>query len=300
MKTIVGGHTLSTVFTLNKKTPLRNLIRAIVSRRGTLLEIPFILCKLNWDDVGNIAKSMGIKEISLCHFWVRNNGVATWGDPLGNDQEISLAHDTYRKIFAAVETLRKYVIVRFIDGPAWGALGFDYGLPAGELRSNVISGLKTSGELCAKHDLILAVESLRRDPEDLVTGGTLKTISILHAVNMANVKFHGDLFHMLSNCEDPVSMMQSIRDYVVYLHLHGKGRRAPGARGNGVDWGEVSNEVHLISSGIENIPILAEPFGKLTCEENKELGKGIPPMGPLPKYFNTTFKTYREVELLAA
>ena len=95
-------------------------------------------------------------------------------------------------------------------------------------------------------------------------------------------------------------MLEASKDWAVYLHLHGKGRRAPGAPKNGLDWEQVSTAVHAISSGVDEIPGLAEPFGERTCLENKELGAGLPPMGSFVTYYDFTFRTFREVELLAA
>lgn len=296
-KLILGSHTLSTTFHVNHNGTLRNLMTATASRGGRLIEIPFILCTIGWEHIAKMAKELGITEISLCHFWPKGpDGVSLCGDPLGSDVEISRCFDTFVKIFDAVAKLRAGgITVRFIDGPTWGLLGHGYNLPEDILRYKVIRFLQLSGDLCAKHGLTLAVEHLRRDPEDKVVGGTMQMIRILHAVNRPNVKMHLDLFHCLSNGEDPVKMLLLGKSYIGYLHLHGRGRCAPGTCRDGVNWPQAAECINDINSGIEPIPALSEPFGKRTCEENPELGKGIPPMGPLTDYLDKTYKTFDEL-----
>lgn len=302
MKTIVaGGHTLSAMFRVNNIIPLRNVMAAIVARGGTLIEIPYILCSIGWDHVGALAKKMGIREIALCHFWVRKDGEALWGDPIGTSDEFAHCLATWRGIFAAVRILRKHgIIVRFIDGPKWGALGHTYKIDPRNLRNNVVVALQCWGRLCAEHDLIDAEEHLRRDPEDKVIGGTVQMIEVLRAVDHPNVKMHFDIFHSVENGEDPSTMIRMAKDHIAYLHLHGDQRRAPGAEGDKQDWRKIAAAIREIDSGIDDIPGLPVLFVARTCADNKELSKGLPPMGSFAKYYDRTFMTYKEVGLLEA
>lgn len=298
-KMITGGHTLSAMFKVNNIQLLRNVMAAVVSRGGTLIEIPYILCSIGWDHVGTLAKKMGIGEISFCHLWPKApDGTFPCGNPHGTPEQIEQCFTTMNGLFDAAEKVRNCgVTVRFIDGPTWGVLGHKHELEGEMLRQSVIAFLRRLATECAKHTMMLAVEPLRRNPEDLVTDGTIATISTLQAVNHPNARLHLDLFHCIENGEDPLEMLRASRDWAVYLHLHGAGRRAPGAWGNKVDWVEASNIIHSFSSGVDDIPGLPEPFGKRTCRENKELGRGLPPMGPLAKYYDCTFRTFEEVGL---
>jgi len=166
MKTMVaGGHTLSMMFWIKNIQLLRNVMAAIVSRGGTLIEIPYILCKIGWEHVGALAKKVGIKEISLCHLWPKApDGTFPCGHPHGTPEQIEQCFRTMEGLFAAVAILRKYVTVRFVDGPTWGVLAHKHELEGEPLRQSVISFLRRLAIACAKHDLILAVEPLRKDP----------------------------------------------------------------------------------------------------------------------------------------
>ena len=299
-KLILGSHTLSAMFHVDKEKPLRSLMKETARRGGRLIEIPFILCTIPWEHIAKMAKELGMPEISLCLFWPKKpDGTSVCGDPLGGDAEVARCFGTLAQIFDAVAKLRAGgITVRFIDGPSWGMMGHDYELPEDDLRFKVVRFLQKAGDLCAKHDLNLAVEQLRRDPEDKVVGGTMNMIRILHYVNRPNVKMHLDLFHCIENSEDPTDMIRLGKSYIGYLHLHGKGRRAPGTYRDGVNWPQAAEYIRDIYSGVELIPALPEPFGKRTCEENPDLGKGLPPMLPLTEYLDQTFATFRKLGFL--
>ena len=276
MKSIVaGGHTLSSLFVINNVGLLGNVMRAVASRGGKLVEMPYLLCTISWDRVGALAKKYGIDEIALCHFWPKgDNAEFPAGNPHGNGDEIERCMTTFKGIFAAVDALRSQgITVRFIDGPTWGVLAHEHKLPPADLLNSVVSFLKLLGDECEKHDLILAVEPLRQNPEDKVIGGTAAAVEILRQVERANVLLHFDFFHSLENGEDPIQMLAEAREWIGYLHLHGPKRVAPGSKNDTIDWVQASARFtasslawmifpafpnHSVSGHAENVPLWAK------------------------------------------
>ena len=299
MKTILGAHSLSSMFTVKSYVGLKAIMEATARRGGKLFELPYLLCRLKWQAVAKAARQAGITELALCHFWTINkDGSSVCGNPLGDLAEVERALGTLDDIISAARVLREGgLTVRFIDGPTWGGLGWDYtSLRESEKLPRMLSFLKRAGDKCAKADLILAVEHLRNH-EDKVTGGTVRMVGRLAILNHPSVRMHFDMFHAIENGEDPAEMIEVASQYIVYLHLHGDKRIAPGASGDKQDWKKIAEAVGKINSGISTIPVVPGPFGMATCRENSALGEGLPPVPPLGEYLDVAYKTFREAGL---
>ncbi len=291
-----GAHTLSSMFWIKSEASLRRMMQTAAKHGCTMIEMPYGLCTLPWDVVARIARECSIKEISLCHFWPFNEGKSVCGNPLGTGADYEKCFDTLREILAAVETLREGgITVRFIDGPTHCGLGWSHGrIPRKEKHRRVVKFLKAAGKLCKKHDIILAVEFLRPG-EDYVVGSTKAMVKILKRVNLPNVGMHLDVYHCLRRNENPAASIRYAGKWIVYLHLHGTDRRAPGSKGDQCKWGSITIAIEKIRSGVKLVPAVSEPFGRQTCLENAALGKGLPIPPPLGRYLAQTVKTFRRV-----
>ncbi|NDE68425.1 hypothetical protein EB052_02355, partial [bacterium] len=79
---------------------------------------------------------------------------------------------------------------------------------------------------------------------------------------------------------------------IAYLHLHGDHRIAPGATGDLQNWKEIILACKEIDSGINNIPVICEPFAVETVDECPPLGMDLPPAPPLPEYLDIAYPTF--------
>lgn len=295
---IFGAHSLSVFFYIKEAEKLRQAMRTTVQKGGKLFEIPFGLCQLPWDLVGQIAKQEGIKEISLCHFF---DGDGSRGDPLSDDPlQVLKAARTIGEIVEAAQTIREQnVVVRFIDGPSVFCLGKDYGLSWEDRRTRVIAFLGKITQMLKGANLVLAIEYLRPG-EDKTIGSIDHLIEIIEVVNQACVRIHFDVFHAIEQGENPAESIIKGRKYIVYLHLHGDGRRMPGSEGDNQNWGEICEAANQIESGVQSIPVVSEPFGEDTVAECPPLGEGLPPMGPFDEYIEGARNAFEEGDLALA
>lgn len=299
IKLMPGGHALSVCFmidTLAKLEILAEAMRETARQGGKIFEIPYgLVCgEVTWKAIAQAAYDAGIKEISICHFWgVNPDGTTVHGNPLGEDTERNRALATIEKIIEVAEILREKVVVRFIDGPTWGLLGYDHSkdiTPKVQFK-RASTFLRLAGEKCQKAGLILAVEFLRPE-EDFVVGGTVSMIRLLEAVNHPNVKMHFDVYHAIAQGEDPASSIRTAGKWIVYLHLHGNLRVAPGSPEDNQNWGEIIEATDFIESGVEEIPALPEPFGEPTIKEYPPLGVGLPIPPEFPEYLRISYATF--------
>ncbi len=275
------------MFRIDNPQKLEAMMKTAIRNGARLIEIPFPICELPWDQVGEIARNAGVEEISLCHFWVINpDGTSAWGDPLGGEAEEKKSLATISRMIDALKAIRKNgVIARFIDGPLWGGLGWDYtNLTPTEKEDRAVLFLKKAGHLCAVDGVFLAVECLRPG-EGKVIGGTAAMVKILTRVDHINVGMHFDCFHSEEWGEDPAKSILLGKGMIIYLHLHGSKRVAPETGGDKVDWGLLIRAVNQIDvSPAGPIPVVSEPFGEETRRDNPTLGEGLPPTLPLEEY----------------
>ena len=296
---ILGGHSLSGAFILNDYATLFNMMCIVVQNGGKFFELPYLLCELPWKEVARAARAAGIKEIALCHFWPMGaDGTPVCGDPLGDERQAQEALGTIDEIIDATKQLRKEgIIVRFVDGPTWGGLAKDYGhLRPLDMRNRVVEFLRQAGDKCNDADLVLAVEFLR-PAEDKVIGGTPGMIDILKLVDHPAVRMHFDVFHSRECGENPADMIRLASKWIVYLHLHGDGRLAPGVQGDSCDWKTIIGAVMGIESEVEDIPALPEPFGEETRKDNPALGHGLPDATPFADYLPIAYAKFRQFGL---
>jgi sugar phosphate isomerase/epimerase len=288
------------MFNINNPAALRKAMDITVKHGGTIFEMPYLLCTLPWGEVAEIANAAGIEEISLCHFFPRDENGAPHGDPLGNEEEVAKALDTIRNICKAADVLREHgIAVRFIDGPTWGCLGHPYeNLNANERSERAVAFLKQAGEVCEKAEIILAVEFLR--PGEGAIGGTTEMLDILRQVDMLSVQMHFDVFHSDEHGENVPRMIQQAAEWIVYLHLHGSERRVPGSEGDTLNWKDIAAAIKLIpfNEAVGPIPAVSEPFGERTRAECPPLGVGLPEVPEMDKYLPLAAKKFREVGIL--
>ncbi|MEN9647890.1 MAG: hypothetical protein RLY57_694 [Candidatus Parcubacteria bacterium] len=297
---LFGAHSLSAMFNINDPAALQEAMAITVKHGGRLFEMPYLLCTLSWGKVAEIAKTAGITEISLCHFFPRDQSGAPHGDPLGDEKEVLQALDTIRDICKAADVIRANgVIVRFIDGPTWGCLGHTYeNLDANVRSDRAVAFLKQAGKICEKAKIILAVEFLR--PGEGVIDGTGEMLYILERVSSTWVKMHFDVFHAEEHGENIPDMIRIASHQIAYLHLHGSKRVVAGSKNDEMNWQAIAAAVKLIpfSEEVGPLPIVSEPFGKKTREECPPLGDGLPEVPEMDEYLKLTVAKFREVEIL--
>lgn len=297
-----GAHSLSYTFNIDDRDTLHNAMEITARNGGKIFEIPYVLCKLPWREVAQIARNTLIEEISLCHFWAKDkDDEPIWGDPLGDTNEAATALTMVDAIISAGRVIRDHgVRMRFIDGPSWGCLGKDYShLPIGLHEQRATRFLRTAGQMCAEAEMMLVVEFLRRE-EDKVFQGTQPMLDLLEMVGHLAVLMHFDLYHSIQCDKDPVESIRKAKKRIAYLHLHGDDRLAPGQKGDKRNWPEIVKAINEIDSGVSDIPVIPEPFGEKTCKECPELGQGLPPALPLGEYLPLAYKTLTEAGLEAA
>lgn len=272
---------------------------ATVQQGGTMFEIAYGVCFIPWEQVAEIARKTGIKEISLCHFWGKDKatGRSLSGDPLGSKRQRLRAYRTMEQIFIAAETLRnRGVTVRFIDGPLGWLLGHDYSISAEEQMKRLVRFFKHAGRRAKVAGLTLAIEFLR-PCEDKVIGGTERLLELIRKVKHPNVKGHLDAFHAGEQKEDPVEAARKGRNEWVYVHGHAGKRKAPGSPGDEIDWTAFLQEVAQFTTavGTEGVPFIFEPFSAQACREEPALGDGVEPIkdGEMDKYLTRAFDTIR-------
>ena len=304
---ILGGHALTVLFSINtlqKLATLEAAMREVAERGGKIFEIPYLLVggEVTWAAIGEAAKRAGIEEVAICHFFpVNPDGSSGCGDPLGDAGEVERALKTIDDIIAAIQIIRQRgIIVRSIDGPTHTCLGKEYLLDDATVESRLVYFLRAAGEKCLAAGLTLAVEPLRRH-EDKVIAGTAKMVRILTLVNHLAVRLHFDVFHSVENGEDPAAAILAAKAWIVYLHLHGDKRIAPGADGDSRDWRAIVDAVKQIcTAGVKDIPVIPEPFGTDTRSECPPLGEGLPPTPALAEYLDVAYPTLIEAGLQLA
>lgn len=293
---ILGAHSLSFTFKVNDAAALFGAMKATADRGGTLFEIPFALCELPWKTVALTAAQAGITEIAICHFFP---GDESLGDPLNDDTgKVQLAVDTFTAIIAAIEILRENgMLVRFVDGPSIFVLGKAYdGMTWHVAKVRAVAFLRKVSEMFEEADLILALEPLR-EHEDKVVASTELMTEIIEMSECENIKLHFDVYHADENGEDPARSILDFGKYIGYLHLHGNDRRAPGSEGEGQEWSAIMEAVSQIDSGIDNIPVVCEPFSAATIAACPALGEGLPVPPELPEYLDIAYATLRDAGL---
>jgi sugar phosphate isomerase/epimerase len=77
--------------------------------------------------------------------------------------------------------------------------------------------LALAGEIARRHDLIVAIEPLRRQESNIINTGA-EALQLVHEVNHPNVKMIIDYYHMRVENEDPAIVWKA-RDEIVHFHF---------------------------------------------------------------------------------
>ncbi len=124
-----------------------------------------------------------------------------------------------------------------LAGPMYSAVGKRRHVSPDQKRKEwdlAVEGLKKAGKIAADHGVRLAVEPLNRFETDLInTAEQLE--KLLNAIDMKNVGFHLDTFHMNIEEKDTGAAIKRAKGRLFHFHACENDRGAPGS-GKNIDW----------------------------------------------------------------
>ena len=108
----------------------------------------------------------------------------------------------------------------------WGSAG-SRNVPGGFARERawqqIAEFLRMAGEVARKHDIVFAIEPLRRKESNILNTGA-ESLEMVRKVNHPNIKMIIDYYHLREENEDP-QIMETARREMVHLHFanpHGR------------------------------------------------------------------------------
>ncbi|PYY02794.1 MAG: hypothetical protein DMG63_00125, partial [Acidobacteria bacterium] len=138
---------------------------------------------------------------------------------VGNEVSISVLRDYLEPCLARCRRLGASVAV-------WGSAG-SRNVPEGFSRhrahEQIVQFLRMAGDVARHHDLVVAIEPLRRQESNILnTGG--EALEMVRAAKHANVRMIIDYYHLREENEDPKVLETGQRE-IVHLHFanpHGR------------------------------------------------------------------------------
>jgi D-psicose/D-tagatose/L-ribulose 3-epimerase len=108
----------------------------------------------------------------------------------------------------------------------WGSAGsrnVPAGFPRERAQEQIAQFLRMAGDLARKHDLVVAIEPLRREESNILnTGG--EALAMVRRVQHPQVKMIIDYYHLREENEDP-KIVEEARREIVHMHFanpHGR------------------------------------------------------------------------------
>jgi sugar phosphate isomerase/epimerase len=108
----------------------------------------------------------------------------------------------------------------------WGSAG-SRNVPADFPRQRafeqIIEFLRSAGQIARRHDIVIAIEPLRRQESNILNTGA-EALQMVRAVRHPNVRMIVDYFHLREENEDP-RIVETARSEIVHMHFanpHGR------------------------------------------------------------------------------
>lgn len=290
MTRIFGAHHLAFLGALQPGDGwyLRAAARSATINGCTLFELACNpINRMPADETAQALLAGGIHTASYCRFYPEG-----FGDPIGEEYEVTKALDTFAADIAFINALRANgVSVTHITGPSCFVLGGENRLDPEETEDRIIAFYSKVTELVEGENLTVCVEYLRDGEDNGVISSMKKACYLIDQINNPAIKIHGDTFHMRMRGEKPHGAIELAGSRLGYLHAHGDNRCAPGAyKLDGAVGATDTINWHLVSCALNAIayngPVVAEPFGQIIRDQIPELGAGLPPAIDAGRYYN--------------
>jgi D-psicose/D-tagatose/L-ribulose 3-epimerase len=138
---------------------------------------------------------------------------------VGHEVSISALRDYLQVCVPRCRRLRASIVV-------WGSAS-SRNVPEGFLRQRawdqIADFLHMAGEVACRHDIVVAIEPLRRQESNILNSGA-ETLEMVSTVKHPNVRMIIDYFHLREENEDP-RILEVARREIVHLHFanpHGR------------------------------------------------------------------------------
>ena len=138
---------------------------------------------------------------------------------VGNEVSISALRDYLEPCLARCQRLGAVVAV-------WGSSG-SRNVPEGFSRhrahEQIVEFLRTAGDVARHHDLVVAIEPLRRQESNILNTGA-EALGMVRAAKHSNVRMIIDYYHLREENEDP-KILETAQREIVHLHFanpHGR------------------------------------------------------------------------------
>ena len=138
---------------------------------------------------------------------------------VGNEVSISALKDYLEPCLARCRRLGASVVV-------WGSAGsrnVPQDFPRQRAWEQIAVFLKMAGDVARRHDIVVAIEPLRRQESNILNTGA-EALEIVRLVRHPNVRMIIDYFHLREENEDP-SILEVAKREIVHLHFanpHGR------------------------------------------------------------------------------
>jgi sugar phosphate isomerase/epimerase len=121
----------------------------------------------------------------------------------------------------------------------WGSAS-SRNIPEGRSREQTWSDIKAflarAGVIAKAHNLVLAIEPLRKQESNIINSGA-EALRLVEELKHPNVKMIIDYYHLREEKEDPHILVQA-REHIVHLHFaNPNGRRWPHSPDEDVEYG---------------------------------------------------------------
>ncbi len=138
---------------------------------------------------------------------------------VGDQVSLSALNDYLEPCLARCRRIGASVVV-------WGSAG-SRNVPDGFSRQRaweqIASFLRMAGEIARRHDIVVAIEPLRRQESNILSKGS-EALQMVRAVNHSNVRMIIDYYHLREENEDPRIVEVAQRE-IVHMHFanpHGR------------------------------------------------------------------------------
>jgi sugar phosphate isomerase/epimerase len=138
---------------------------------------------------------------------------------LGNEVPTAALKDYMEACLSRCRKLGASIVV-------WGSAGsrkVPDGFPRERARQQIAEFLHTAGDIARRHEIIIAIEPLRRQESNILNTGA-ETLEMVRMAKHSNVRMIVDYFHMREENEDP-RIIETAQHEIVHLHFanpHGR------------------------------------------------------------------------------
>jgi len=141
---------------------------------------------------------------------------------VGEQAPVAALRDYVEQCLARCRQLGGSVVV-------WGSAGSRHvpeGFSRDRARKQIAEFLRMAGEIARRHDIIIAIEPLRRQESNILNTGA-ETLEMVRQVKHANVRMIIDYYHLREENEDPRIVWEARREIVHFHFANPHGRLWP-------------------------------------------------------------------------